>query len=282
MLTQLAREPKVFAAVVSSNALIGVLPSLVTTAAAARTLGDRLTAVPAVSVYSLLAIYVFDLSNQITGVPEDRINKPARPLVTGLLSLRGAWIRLAAATAFLLLTGQRLGIIHLALLWAVVTGANNHLGLARRPVCKPLVVGVQAGIQLLSAWHIGGGRTDRFLPCAVALSVLLALLMPLQDLRDIKGDRAVGRRTLPIAYGAWPVRFYLCGALLLTPVAVRRLVAIGVLWPGSWLEVLAAGLCFCAAIRVVVRRSAASDDRTYRLLVLWYATIAAGPLAATL
>ncbi|MFF3313444.1 UbiA family prenyltransferase [Streptomyces sp. NPDC002952] len=268
---------------VSSNALIGVLPALVTTVAAARASGDRLVAaVPGGGVFALLAIYVFDLSNQITGVPEDRINKPARPLVTGLLTLRGAWIRLAAATALLLLTGQLLGIIHLALLWAVVTGANNHLGLARRPLCKPLVVGVQAGIQLLSAWHIGGGRTGRFLPCAVVLSVLLALLMPLQDLRDIKGDRAVGRRTLPIAYGARPVRFYLCGALLLTPVAVRRLVGLGVLWPGGWLEVLAAGLCACAAVRVVVRRSAASDERTYRLLVLWYAAMAAGPLAAML
>ncbi|MFD3331006.1 UbiA family prenyltransferase [Streptomyces sp. NPDC058701] len=268
---------------VSSNALIAILPALLTTLAAARSSDTHPAPVLlAGGIHALLAIFVFDLSNQITGVPEDRINKPSRPLVTGLLSMRGAWWRLAAAISLLLLTGYLLGIIHLALLWVAVAGANNHLGLARRPFCKPLVVGVQAASQLLSAWEIGGGRSDRFLPCAIAVSALLAVLMPLQDLRDIEGDRNVGRRTLPIAYGSWPVRIYMCVALVLTPAIVRGLVEWNILWSGGWLEVLAAGICACAAVRVVALRNAANDDRTYRLLVLWYATIATCPLIATL
>ncbi|KAJ8454853.1 hypothetical protein ONZ45_g19145 [Pleurotus djamor] len=35
-------------------------------------------------------IYFFNLSNQITGIEEDRINKPDRPIVTGKVSIEGA------------------------------------------------------------------------------------------------------------------------------------------------------------------------------------------------
>ncbi|MFF8513317.1 UbiA family prenyltransferase [Streptomyces sp. NPDC015492] len=267
---------------VSSNALIALLPALVTTWAAARYVdADAVRALAGGGLHSLLAIYVFDLSNQIVGVPEDRVNKPSRPLVTGLLTLRGAWWRLGAASLALLLSGWLLGIGDLALLWIVVAGANNHLGLAKHPFLKPLVVGVQAGIQLLSAWQAGGGPAAALMSCVVAVSTLLTLLMPLQDLRDMAGDRLMRRRTLPLVCGARAVRIYLCGGLLLTPAVVRVLVEAGVLWTGGWIEAVAAAICVVAAARVVVLRSPASDDATYRLLVLWYAAMAAAPLGAT-
>ncbi|MFE6817204.1 UbiA family prenyltransferase [Streptomyces sp. NPDC057675] len=267
---------------VSSNVLIALLPALVTTLAAARFSGtEPVRSVCFGGVHFLLAICVFDLSNQIVGVPEDRVNKPSRPLVTGLLTLRGAWWRLAAATVALLFSGWVLDVVHLALLWVVVAGANNHLGLAKRPFLKPLIVGVQAGIQLLSAWQVGGGEPARFVPCVIAVSALLMLLMPLQDLRDVAGDRCMGRRTLPLVYGARAMRIYLCVGFLLTPVAVRLLVEAHVLWTGGWVEAVAAVICAATAVRVVTLRSPASDDATYRLLVLWYTAMAAAPLAAT-
>src|SRR4051794_9385836 len=42
-------------------------------------------------LYFWLFVYMFCLSNQIAGIAEDRINKPQRPLVQGLVSYRGAW-----------------------------------------------------------------------------------------------------------------------------------------------------------------------------------------------
>ncbi|KAJ7628920.1 hypothetical protein FB45DRAFT_748815 [Roridomyces roridus] len=49
--------------------------------------------------YFVLYLYTFNIADQITGLDEDRINKPDRPLPSGLLSIRETYVRLCLLTA---------------------------------------------------------------------------------------------------------------------------------------------------------------------------------------
>ena len=55
--------------------------------------------------WSILFIYSFNLSNQITGVLEDQMNKPDRPIPSGKVTLEGAKLRrVVAISAYLSLS----------------------------------------------------------------------------------------------------------------------------------------------------------------------------------
>lgn len=44
-----------------------------------------------VAFNSLLALMLFEYGNQITGLDEDRVNRPQRPIASGRMSLHTAW-----------------------------------------------------------------------------------------------------------------------------------------------------------------------------------------------
>jgi 1,4-dihydroxy-2-naphthoate octaprenyltransferase len=54
---------------------------------------------------------------------------------------------------------------------------------------------------LHSAWEIGGGTTQSGLEWVFCLAVNLLFSISIQDLRDVVGDAATGRRTTPLMLG---------------------------------------------------------------------------------
>ncbi|KAL0947604.1 hypothetical protein HGRIS_013693 [Hohenbuehelia grisea] len=207
-------------------------------------------------------IYFFNLLNQVTGFEEDRINKPDRPIPSGRVTLTGAKARLIiVASAFVLL-----GLSRQALLlpetftWIVITTfltctkAGGHWFGKN---CISMTLGTWA--MLSAAWRAITPATAAFQGYIVAICTWVCMLTHIQDLRDVKGDAAVGRQTLPLVFGDGVARTII--AFLIPP-------SLGVLWWGGILQhapctlIAAHGLL---GYRVLKLRGPTADHQTFML-----------------
>lgn len=290
-----------------------ILPGTLLTAAGLLHLGHGAGAAPtllraiatlAFSVaYHSLCLLCFVILNQIVGVEEDRVNAPHRPLCAGLVSRRGAFTRLAVCAGLaLLLAASRPAVLPWCALFLVATVVNNCTGIDRLPLAKDAMVFVGFALHLGAGWTaavptFAGSDAARWI---LALSLGFVLVIPMQDLRDVVGDRAAGRRTLPIVLGDRWIRRYLCAACLVLPfglvlpylivpgLALRQQMPVpGALFArpallGAWLAshvVLTAALLPAVllaahvALRVVRFRSPRDDNRTYLLMTAWVAYV---------
>ena len=255
-----------------------VIPASAFVLAAARYAGSAPVAVLVAFVqgalYFWLFIYGFTLTNQLFGIEEDRINKPHRPLVSGRCGLRGARIRTAVVLVAFPLTGWWFGVAHWALLWEVVFLLNNVARWERHWILKDLFIGIGVLAQLAAAWEIVAPMNALSWRWVGTLAVAVLALIPIQDLRDIDGDRAVGRRTLVIAFGQRTTRYYLATGFLLLPVAVHLLLMSPSRSPVApvW-DVVVAATSWWIVARVITRRSRADDRRSQRLFEQLYTLV---------
>jgi 4-hydroxybenzoate polyprenyltransferase len=228
-------------------------------------------------LYFYLYIYGFTLTNQIAGVAEDRINKPFRPLVAGYCTRRAALQRAGVVLVAFPVLGWALGVVGWAILWEAVFLLHNCAGLARNWVTKDLIMGIGVFSQLAAAWQMVTPLTAPVLRWVITLAVAITLLIPLQDLRDVRGDLAVGRRTFPVCVGERAARAYLAVGFIMLPVAVHVLLfrpsqAHWVAWP---VDGLLAVLNLTVAVRVLLLRTPEQDHKTYRMFELWYSILLA-------
>src|SRR6202035_4851556 len=163
--------------------------------------------------------------NQIYDLEIDRLNKPGRPLVTGALSIRDAWIfswifyALALAPTWLVVPhpydswGQKLqaplaahqtffiylaGLLFTFLYSAPALGrtktrgmlANLTIAIPRGTLLKVAGWAMVARVGYSEPWFLGG-----------IIGIFLLGASSTKDFADIEGDRAGGCRTLPILCG---------------------------------------------------------------------------------
>ncbi|TDL26779.1 hypothetical protein BD410DRAFT_782838 [Rickenella mellea] len=172
-------------------------------------------------------IYFFNLSNQITGVDEDRINKPDRPIPSGKVTISGAIRRWAAAlSTFIGISIYEPSLLPETICWVLtvaflcLTSAGSHWFGKN---CVAMTTGTWA---LLSAsWKAIAPATPKSNTYVYAVSLWAGLITHIQDLRDIQGDAAVGRKTLPLVFGDRGSRLII--TFLLLPAAYW------VLWMGD-------------------------------------------------
>jgi 4-hydroxybenzoate polyprenyltransferase len=231
------------------------------------------------AVFSTLFLFTFCLGNQIVGVEEDTLNKPQRPIPAGLVTLRGARARWAAAMiAFplssLLIGGPRL------LLWALASEilflVYDHGGLHRHWLTKNLVCVTPGVLALLAgSWQAAAPLTPDAWRWILFAVLALGITMPIQDLRDVEGDRVAGRTTLSMNLGERPARALLAGLVALLPVATHLLLiaplARGL--RGAACEVVLAALNLVTAARVVGLRGPKEDHVTYMIHTVWFAAL---------
>lgn len=63
--------------------------------------------------------------------------------------------------------------------------------------------------QLTAAWAIGGSEAQMGWDWIKYITLYMLWPIPLQDLRDVPGDKAVGRLTTPILMGDTICKFFL-------------------------------------------------------------------------
>lgn len=226
-------------------------------------------------VYLWLFVYTFTLNNQLTGVEEDRLNKPFRPLVTGAVTTQEARIRFLVTSALFPVTGWLLGVLWWALAWMAITFVYNAIGGGRNWVVKNLCNGIGVFLLTAATWQIATPLTSTSWRWVIFMASIVAILSPLQDLRDVPGDIAAGRRTIPIALGDIPARICLAAGFTALPIG-----AYFTLYNPSphrgW--ALAAALISLLMSWTIVYRLRRRDDtehdqRTYRLWEQWFTFI---------
>ncbi|KAF5389076.1 hypothetical protein D9757_004970 [Collybiopsis confluens] len=148
-------------------------------------------------------VYFFTLSNQIVGVEEDRINKPDRPLPSGKVTLAGAKKRwLVAFAAFASNAIFNLSLTVEVIVWILTTATLTVTPLGNHWFVKSsLAMATGTWALLRGSWKSIIPLTPETERYVLAISFWMGLLTQIQDLRDIEGDTATGRYTLPIAAG---------------------------------------------------------------------------------
>lgn len=219
-------------------------------------------------LYFCLYLYGHTLANQLVGIEEDRINKPERPLPSGLVSAAGVAWRLAIVTALFLGLGACLGVLRWAALWAVTYLLLDFYGHRHWFFKNSLPMSIGATAMLCAAWEMVLPMSRTGWHAVLTISGFVALTSPIQDFRDIAGDRVMGRKTLPISLRERPARVLVSLALLgWLPVAFALLMRPAFTTISG--AVFAAALVLLesvVAVRLLYRRGPDADHRTYR----WY------------
>jgi len=203
--------------------------------------------------------------NQIADVETDRINRPDRPIPSGAVSLRGAWVASAVLSlaAFALAALVNAAYFACVAITLPVTASYSlpPLRFKRIPFAAGAVIATPRGLLLvLAGWAAGGGfwRRDAWILGVVAWLYVFGASTT-KDFADVAGDRATGCRTLPILWGAGRAARFVAPFLVLPFLAYPLAAAAGWLSGGllSWsvLGLLLAALG-AAAARLLVKSPA--------------------------
>lgn len=182
--------------------------------------------------------------NQIYDLEIDRVNKPKRPLPSGRLSLREAWVftwityLLALVLAWLVMPEGRHGCFWLVLAAVVATfiysapplrtkargiWANITIAIPRGTLLKVAGWSAVKPITGLEPWYIG-----------LIFGLFLLGASTTKDFADMEGDARGGCRTLPLLYGvrraAWMISPSFVIPFLLIPVGAWTGILTGHFW----------------------------------------------------
>lgn len=192
------------------------------------------------------------VSNDLTDQAEDRVNKPDRPLPTGVVTVRQALLLTCLLAMAALLLSARLGVLPMSIAACVLLLLlfyNRRLKGASG-VGNLLIAGLAAGALLPGVVAVYGWQWQplwNLFPAALALALFILAREVLKTLEDRTGDGLVGKRTIALTLGiAGTVRlvailaFLLCCTVTLLfrwwgySLATILLMGGGVALPLSW------------------------------------------------
>lgn len=286
LVASLAREIRICHGFIKYDYATGFIPPALFVVAVAHhhqlaPLAFLVTAIKGAALFFLYT-YSFCLSNQLAGIAEDRLNKPDRLIPTRQVSAEQAWTRLVFVLVGYAALGLWLGVAWPVLLWQAALLLHNQGRWSWTWFGKNLIMGVGTLAQLAAAWALVAPITTVGWRWILTMSIIIFTLIPLQDLRDIHGDHAGGRRTFPLVFGVGFTRAYVAVGFAVLPLAVHTQL-MRPAWPDA--RVIAADLvlcvwAWCIALRTVFLRTPRADHWTYTLWTLWYTATLASALVA--
>jgi 4-hydroxybenzoate polyprenyltransferase len=152
--------------------------------------------------------------NQICDFKNDSINKPHRPLPSGRITRREAWIFVAITYAIALslvwVVNRQTFVIYVIAALSTLAYSAPPIRLKRHPIGSNLIIALIRGALLkVAGWAAVATVLASVEPWYIG-SIYLVFLMgatSTKDFADIEGDRAAGCNTLPVKYGAqWSAR----------------------------------------------------------------------------
>ncbi|QRK05344.1 UbiA family prenyltransferase [Archangium violaceum] len=226
-------------------------------------------------IYFVLFVLSFCIANQMAGVEEDRMNKPDRPLARGDVSLEGARVRWLISMGLFTLVGWWFGVLKWTVGWQAIIYLHNFRSWAKHWLTKDLSMGLGVLFQLLPSWALMSPLTPEVWRWTWVLATTIFLLVPVQDLRDMAGDRLSARRTMPLEIGEWPTRLILAAGFSLLPLAMHfwMFAPEGASWTVWGCEATATLISLMIAGRVLLLRTPRADHWTYVLFTIWFCVI---------
>ena len=245
--------------------------------------GSILLQLPQTLFWIWVHLLFWAISNQSQpgSVIEDGTHKPWRPLPAGRITYRQARCIFWATSAFAIPLSHQMGVLKESLQLMVLFALHNDLGLGDHAVTKNLLNGLGYYVfGLASAKICVQGLTtpqlsSQSLSWLAILSVIVFVTVQVQDLEDQEGDRASGRRTVPIIIGDGWTRL-----TVLIPVLATTILA-----PQYWNTSFRSTAAMFAIGAMVVKRLAEGGDeaahkKTYRLYLNWLMVLYVLPLFA--
>ncbi|KAJ7498600.1 UbiA prenyltransferase family [Mycena latifolia] len=216
-----------------------------------------------------LHLLTFEIKNQacITGLEEDRLSKPDRPIVAGRISIAGAQTLYLVVGTLSFAFSVYHNMVPCSTLYMVAIYCYNEGGMSRNWFLKSFLGSI--GYSLLLLGHDDHGNSlSKISTIAIATSGLLHVTTGhAQDFRDRPGDAEIGRKTLPLLLPPRLARWSL-GLLMFAWTA-----ALIHLWspplPVSLLLVL---LCLTSAAKFIRNYSIEADRNSYWVYNMWLIT----------
>ncbi|RCI09639.1 hypothetical protein L249_4163 [Ophiocordyceps polyrhachis-furcata BCC 54312] len=240
---------------------------------------QMLQRLPTVLVFNWSNLLCFNMANQRApeSVAEDGVNKPHRPLVTGLISSEGVRramfvsVPLTLALSHWLGTGQQAMAIHV-LIWLY----NDLKGMEDFVMREVLLAAAFAlfnggSLQLALGSQSRVGRTG--LAWIAVVSGIILTTIQVQDLKDQAGDRLRGRKTVPLVLGERLSRGSIAVLVCVWSLVCGRFWALSA--TSTAMLLLLAGL---VAWRVLARRGRREDLRNWHLWCVWLMCVYALPV----
>lgn len=147
--------------------------------------------------------------NQICDFENDRINKPHRPLPSGQMTWRQAWIFVAVtyflALAMVAIINWQIFAIYIVAALATLAYSVPPIRLKRRTWGSNIIIAlIRGGLLKVAGWAAVATVLHSVEPWYIGSIYVVFLLgaTTTKDFADIEGDRAAGCITLPVRYGA--------------------------------------------------------------------------------
>jgi 4-hydroxybenzoate polyprenyltransferase len=284
---RLRHEVRLTWRMIADNVMVTLLPTVLGAVTAGvryhRPAETRLVGVGEAVVLGLLAVYIFDTSNQVDAGEEDALNKPYRPIPAGLATSAGLRRRYWWATVVYTLIGWLLGVWLWVLLWEAAVFVVYRWGSPRSYLYWKVVFNLSGALLVTaSGWRLVApldGTAWRWIGFP---AVYFTLALIYEDVRDMEGDRSIGRRTPALVVGPAFVRCWFAALMVLLPFAFYVVLARpsgAADWKGLTSAAVIGALAWTCAARALLRRERAADRVTYQLFyVVWALTLATAPL----
>lgn len=176
---------------------------------------------PAMILWSWSNLFLFNLHNQRhpSAIAEDAINKPWRPIPSGRLSSRQATYLMYCMYPVILVVSYIAGGLVPCLLEIVCCLCYNEWGGASDPFVKNFLNGIGMAFFLAGPLEVATGHSvlSADMRAATWLSIIAAAItttVHAQDFRDLEGDKASGRRTVPLVIGDSNARYLVAVGVL--------------------------------------------------------------------
>ncbi|KAF8522566.1 UbiA prenyltransferase family-domain-containing protein [Hysterangium stoloniferum] len=213
----------------------------------------------------ILHLLLIDIDNQSLSMQEDMINKPWRPLPSGRVNPGTAELiaRLLYPICMVIswLMGS-LNLLYCSACFCLLVYIYDHLKLNSYWVTKNVVNGLgymtlEMGTSLIVA---NGTIKSSLLPAILVSGSIIATTVPIQDLQDEAGDRAIGRYTMIMQFGHFGTRLSISLCLLMWSLSTLVLFQ-----PPGLLSASYTTLGLYVAYRNFLLRTVSEDEKTYRI-----------------
>lgn len=254
-------------------------PSLTTNATPLLT--DIASRLPQIIFWTWINLLLFDVANQRLpqSILEDTVNKPWRPLPSERLTAAEARLLLlvlipAAFVVFIFLGGVLESVAMMALTWMYndLAGADENY-IVRNAINACGFVCYSSGATAVAAGYGRYELNQKAYPWLAIIGAVVFSTLQMQDMADMEGDAARGRRTLPLVHGETIARWSIA-----IPVAAWSLIC-----PAFWecgavgygVSVAAGSVLF---VRILLLDGRFAYRKTWGMWCLWTMTLYLQPL----
>ena len=212
--------------------------------------------------------------NAVYDVEIDRINKPYRPIPSGVVTKDEArtiaWILYPIVLFRAVLVNRTFGFFVLAIMLITIAYSTQPLRLKKRLWVSNISIAFGRGLfGFVAAWSIFGDPFSEATPWIIGGVMMIFLIGAItsKDFTDIIGDKIHGIRTLPVVYGVrraaiFSGPFFVCPFILILLGLIAGILELDMFW----LVLLA---IWGVVIALLMQTVATREEKIFENSIVW-------------